>query len=256
MVLRPGFTQSGIIGARLLEYLDKSREANGLSTEFQFGVGLFDYYAVWIAEEYPWLRPILFFFPKGNSRRGLAELRNVGTTAFYTKTEANYFLVNILYSQREKQNVQAFSIAKSLAYEFPDNARFQTDYIKLCFDQAEWGECEKTCRAFLAKSNTGLIGYTPYLSRSVTYILAYILDYKYRDRKGARDLYQRCIVFSETADMLMGYYVFANGRLAKLASQENDVLTARRYYSVVVDKGDKKDVLFTEARDYLKKHRI
>jgi hypothetical protein len=56
-----------------------------------FGQGLFNYYAVWIGEEYPWLRPVLFFFPKGNRERGIAQLRQVGQTAFYTGTEANFF---------------------------------------------------------------------------------------------------------------------------------------------------------------------
>jgi hypothetical protein len=46
---------------------------------------------VWIGEEYPWLRPVLFFFPKGNRERGIAQLRQVGQTAFYTGTEANFF---------------------------------------------------------------------------------------------------------------------------------------------------------------------
>jgi hypothetical protein len=252
---RHNWRKATVSSKRSLEYLDKSREANGLSTEFQFGVGLFDYYAVWISEEYPWLRPILFFFPKGNINRGLAELRNVGNNAFYTKTEANYFLVTILYSDREKQNAQALIIAKQLATEFPDNARFQTEYAKLCFDQGSWTECEKTCKAILYKYNAGAVGYTPYLCRSITYIMAYIEDFKYKNHKLAQDYYKRCIVFAETVDMLSGYYVFANGRLGKMASLENDVVAARRYYSVVVDKGDRKSAIFSEAKDYLRKHK-
>lgn len=252
---RHNWRKATVSSKRALDYLEKSREANGLSTEFKFGIGLFDYYAVWIAEEYPWLRPILLFFPKGDSRRGIAELRNVGQNAFYTKTEANYFLVGILYSDREKQNAQALIIAEQLATEFPDNARFQTDYAKLCFDQGKWEACEKTCRSILAKYNQGIVGYTPYLCRSVTYIMAYIQDFKYRDRASAKDLYRRCIVFAETTDMLTGYYIFANARLGRLASLENDVPTARRYYEVVVDKGDKKSTIFTEAKEYLRRHK-
>lgn len=252
---RHNWRKATVSSKRSLEYLDKSREANGLSTEFQFGVGLFDYYAVWISEEYPWLRPVLFFFPKGNSRRGLAELRNVGSYAFYTKTEAKYFLVNILYSEREKQNAQALAIAEQLAYEFPDNAKFQTDYAKLCFDQGQWDNCEKTCKSILSKYSSGMVGYTPYLCRSITYIMAYIQDFRYKDRKQAKDLYQRCIVFSETADVLSGYYLFANARLGKMASIDNDVQAASRYYAIVLDKADKKSSIFTEAKEYLRRHR-
>jgi hypothetical protein len=52
---------------RALDYLQQSCPANGLSSEFELGCSLFDYYAVWIGEEYPWLRPLLFFFAKGNN---------------------------------------------------------------------------------------------------------------------------------------------------------------------------------------------
>jgi hypothetical protein len=61
-----------------LDYLQRSRPAEGLGNEFEVNFGLFNYYAVWIGQEYPWLQLLLFFFPKGNSTYGLA---NLGHTA-------------------------------------------------------------------------------------------------------------------------------------------------------------------------------
>ena len=122
---------------RALDYLQQSRPANGLSSEFELGFGLFDYYAVWIGEQYPWLRPVLFFFPKGNREQGLAELQRAARTAFYAKTEAAFFLLLILPSAREQQATQALGLARQLTTEFPDNSRFQVGYARLCFDQGQ-----------------------------------------------------------------------------------------------------------------------
>jgi hypothetical protein len=100
---RRDWRQATVSSRRALDYLQKSRSANGLSSEFELSFGLFDYYAVWMAEEYPWLRPLLLFFPKGNSHQGLAEPRQAAQTAFYAKTETAFFLLLILPSAWEHQ---------------------------------------------------------------------------------------------------------------------------------------------------------
>ena len=47
-------------------YLQESKGHNDLSPEFLFGEGLYNYYAVWIPENYFWLRPIVALFPDGD----------------------------------------------------------------------------------------------------------------------------------------------------------------------------------------------
>lgn len=93
----------------------------------------------------------MLFFPKGNSQLGLAELRSASQHAFYAKTEAYCFLVQILANSREQQAKQALPLARRLATEFPNNSRFQVDYARLCFDQGQWVEAEATAEATLAK---------------------------------------------------------------------------------------------------------
>ena len=106
---RRDWRQATVSSRRALDYLQKSRPAGGgLSSEFELGFGLFDYYAVWIGEEYPWLRPVLFFFPKGNRTAGAGgATARAARTAFYAKTEAAFFLLLILPSARERQAAQA-----------------------------------------------------------------------------------------------------------------------------------------------------
>lgn len=251
---RRDWRQATVSSRWALDYLQKSRPANGLSSEFELGFGLFDYYAVWIGEEYPWLRPVLFFFPKGNSTQGLAELRRAAQTAFYAKTEAAFFLLLILPSAREHQTAQALILARQLAAEFPDNSRFQVDYAKLCFDQGQWEAAEATCQTVLAKNSQGYVGYEALAGRTTAYILGYLQQHRYQNPVKAQDYYRRCLVFSETIQLTTGYYVFANAALGNLAAQQRDVAAACRYYAVVADKAGKHEPQYQEARAYLRRH--
>ena len=78
---------------------------------------------------------------------------------------------------------------------------------------------------------------------------------RYRDLAKAKDYYQRCIVFSEsTGDTDGGFYLFAHANLARIATKEKDVVTAKRYYNVVVDKATRKSDMYKEAKLWLKKN--
>ncbi|GAB3636379.1 hypothetical protein GCM10027422_19690 [Hymenobacter arcticus] len=253
---RHNWRKATVAARRSLNYLEKSKEANGLSTEFLFGQGLFNYYAVWIGQEYPWLRPVLFFFPKGNREQGLAQLRQVGRSAFYTGTEANSFLISILDSDREHQTAAAFQLAQQLATQFPDNPYFQLNYAKLAFKQGLLIESEQACLSILRKYAVGQVGYEAYSCRPAAYIMGYLMQHKYRDVPQAKDYFQRCVVYSEQAGTTRrGYYVFAQASLARLAVRERDEPAARRYYRIIVDQTDTGQVEYEEARTWLRTHR-
>jgi hypothetical protein len=252
---RHNWRKATVSSKRALNYLQKSREANGLSPEFLFGEALFNYYAVWIPENYPLLKPVLLFFPKGDKKLGLEQLRNVATNGFYTSVEAKVFLMRILHNE-EHQTPAAMPIAQSLARKYPDNGYFERFYAYLCFDQAQFTECERISQDILEKINTGMPGYEASSGRYASYFLGYLMQYKYKDVAKAKDYYQRCIVFAESnGETEGGFYLFANASLAKLADQANDAEAARRYYTVVADKADHKSTQYKDAKAWLHKHK-
>jgi hypothetical protein len=252
---RHNWRKATVSSKRSLNYLQKSREANGLSPEFLFGEALFNYYAVWIPENYPLLKPVLLFFPKGDKKLGLEQLRNVANNGFYTSVEAKVFLMRILHNE-EHQTAAAMPIAQGLAKKYPDNGYFERFYAYLCFDQAQFAECERVSRDILDKINVGMPGYEASSGRYASYFLGYLMQYKYRDLAKAKDFYQRCIVFAESNNETEGgFYLFANASLAKLADQANDATAARRYHAVVADKADHKSPQYKEARIWLQKHK-
>jgi len=239
---------------RSLSFLRKSQEANGLSPEFVFGQALFNYYAVWIGDNYPLLRPVLLFFPRGDRKLGMQQLRSVAANGFYTGTEARVYLMRILKNE-ENNAEEALPVARTLATTFPDNGYFQRFYALLAYDQGEFADCERVSREILDKINRGMPGYEAISGRYASYFLGYLMQNRYRNLPKAKDYYQRCIVFSEsTGDVDRGFYLFANINLARIADKEKDVAAARRYFGVVADKAERKSEQYKEARTWLKKN--
>lgn len=250
---RRDWSKATFSAKRALTYLRKSQEANGLSPEFMFGQAIFNYYAVWISENYPLLKPVLLFFPKGDKALGLNQLRTVAAKGFYTSTEAKVFLMKILNNE-EGNGAEALPVARQLAQEYPDNAYFQRFYALLTFREGKFVDCERTSKAILDNLNRGLPGYEGISGRYASYFMGYFMENEYRDIAKAKDYYQRCIVFSEsTGDTKGGFYLFANTNLARIAAREKDLPAARRYYEVVADKAERKSEQAREAKAFLKK---
>jgi hypothetical protein len=252
---RSNWPRATISAKRALKYLEISKEANGLSPEFLFGQALFNYYAVWIPDNYPLLKPVLLLFPKGDKQVGLQQLRNVADNGFYVGPEAKVFLMRILNNE-ENNPEAAMPIARSLASTYPDNGYFQRFYALLCFNMGEFRESERVSQDILAKLNQGMPGYEAISGRYATYFLGWLMQNRYKDFAKAKDYYQRCIVFAETTDETKGgFYLHSNYNLARIAEKEKDLGTARRYYAVVEGIADKKSDQYRESKAFLKKYK-
>ena len=253
---RSNWRKATVASKRSLEYMERAKAGNGLSPEFLFGEALFNYYAVWIHDEYPMLRPVLAFFPNGDKRLGLKQLRYVANTGFYTGTESKTFLMKI-YANEEGNMGEALKVSQDLALKYPDNAYFQRFYARLLFVQGHFTRAERISENILEKINQGMPGYEAVSGRYASYILAYINQNKYRDLEKAKKHYQDAIMYAEMSNERdSGYFINSYLNLARIADQQNDKLTAKRYYAIVVQQTeDKKSANYKEARDYLKENR-
>lgn len=240
-------------GKDALHYLDKFSKNNDLSPEFLFGQALFNYYAVWIKENYSLLRPILAFFPSGDKELGIKQLKQVSYNAFYTRTEAQYFLMRI-YGVEEEKDELALPIARYLATTFPDNAYFQRCYARFAFTQGQWTEAEKVSTDILYKLAIGMPGYEAIGGRYASFIMGRISRYRYRDNVKAKEYFNKTLVFAEkTKATKMNYYLYALADLAKIADEEGNVVLAKEYYHKVYKNTENKDILHKEAKGYLSK---
>ena len=105
---RGQYLKASLAGKNALKYLNIGKDEEDFSPELLLGKGLFNYYAQWIPEHYPMLKPIMSFFPEGDKSIGIAQLKETSRNAFYARTEAQYYLLRILYE--EEQNLAEASL--------------------------------------------------------------------------------------------------------------------------------------------------
>ncbi len=249
---RKKFGKATFAARSALIYLRKNIENEELSPEFLFGDALYNYYAEWIRENYPLLRPILIFFKSGDKALGIKQLRQVSYNAFYTRTEAQYYLMRIY--KDEDMSDKALTVARYLATTFPDNGYFERYYAQLCYLTGQNREAETVCLDILKKLELGMPGYEEISGRYAGFILGFIYQYRDNNLPKAKLYYQKAVKYTELIDEVkQGYYLNSLANLARIADKEGDKQTARQYYKTLLKHaGDEHEDLHDEAKTYLK----
>ena len=245
---RKHWTRATFAGKNALKYLQKSKTQSEISPELVFGDGLYDYFADWIPENYPLLKPVLWLFPKGNKKRGMEELEKVANNAFYTRTEARYFLLQI-YGY-ENQYAKSYDMAKYMWQTYPQNSYFERYYLRSAFVRGYIAEAETRAVSILNKIEKGQIGYEAVGGRNAAYVLAYYNQNNYNNIPKAKEYYQKTIDFSTQAKAFTsGYYLSSMMALGRFAEKEKDYESAMNYYKTVIDKAERKSSQFKEGKD-------
>ncbi len=247
---RKKWTKATLAGKNALKYFDKCKGNADFSPELLFGDGMYNYYAQWIPENYPLLKPILAFFPKGNKQGGIKQLEKTANTAFYTRVEARYFLVQI-YSM-ENQYDKAYDMSKYMWEQYPDNPFFQRYYARSAFVRGRLNEAETASKDILAKVERAQSGYEGVSGRTAAYILAYINHLFYKKLPEAKAYYQQSIDFAkQTNSTNAGYYWSSVLALGKIANEEKQYDQAQAYFKEVIDKAERKSSQYKEAKKAL-----
>ncbi|MEM9389761.1 MAG: tol-pal system protein YbgF, partial [Bacteroidota bacterium] len=134
---RRNWRKSATAGKNALKYMEYSKEHHELSPELLFGDALYNYFREWVPENYPLLKPIMLFFPKGDKKLGIEQLKKVSYNAFYTRTEAQVFLMRILNSY-ENDRQRALQIGEYLHQTYPDNPYFHRYYARLLYSSGKF----------------------------------------------------------------------------------------------------------------------
>lgn len=239
-------------GKDALDYLEESKGSHDLSPELLFGDALYNYFSVWVPENYPALKPILWFFPKGDKALGLKQLKEVSYNAFYTRTEAMVWLMRILNSY-ENDQFQALQISKYLIENYPDNPFFHRYYARMLYSIGRYSEADPVCKDILARIDSGMVGYEATSGRYAAFFLGQINESR-KSYEEAKKYYELCIKFAEQIDATeTGYYLYSLIALGEISEKQGDKAAARRYFKKVKDKADRKDEAFKDARNRLRK---
>jgi tetratricopeptide (TPR) repeat protein len=251
---RGSWLKAANAGRLALKYHEESHGMNDLSPEFLFGDALYNYYSVWIRENYPILKPIMIPFPKGDKELGIEQLRTVAGNAFYTRIEAQLFLMRIL-ALDENDPRGALLISEYLHSHYPDNPYFHRFYARLLYSNGLREKMEVECKEILQRIDDGKLGYEANSGRYAGFFLGQYYESTRRIEE-AKYYYGRTVKFAEQIEAFeTGYYHYSLFSLARIADSEDEHELADTYLDLIKKYTKRKDNVNKQVREYQKQRK-
>jgi hypothetical protein len=248
---RKMWRKAAVAGKKALEYLDEIRDSEDFSPELLFGDALFNYYAVWVPENYPILKPIMVFFPEGDKQKGIEQLKEVARNAFYTRTEAQYFLMRILH-QESGDVLGAFQVAEYLHNEYPRNPYFHRYYARLLYQMGRYNETIESSKAILQRLDSGYSGYEFNSGRYASFFLGHIYEMREQNELAAK-YFKMSKEFGELIDATdKGYYIYSVLHLGLIAEESGEYEKAMDYFQQVRKITKRRNSANERAREHIK----
>lgn len=249
---RENWRKAAAAGKTALNYLEECKTKNYLSPELLFGDALYNYFSVWVPENYPVLKPLLWFFPEGDKQLGLKQLKEVSYNAFYTRTEAMVWLMRISNSYENNQP-QAFQLAEYLNQTYPDNPYFHRFYARMLYSRGMYTELDKEGKAILARIDSGQVGYEATSGRYAAFYLGQLYEGR-RKPEEAKKYYLLAAKYAEEIGATdSGYYLFSLIALGEISEKQGDKAAAKNYFKEVKKLSGRKDEAYKDAKKRLKK---
>jgi hypothetical protein len=248
---RRNWRKAAVEGKSALNYLDECKEKEDLSPELLFGDALYNYFSVWVPENYSALKPLLWFFRKGDKQLGLKQLKEVSYNAFYTRTEAMIWLMRIQASY-ENQPLQAFQIAEYLHQTYPDNPYFHRYYARMLYSRGMYPELESQSKQILQRIDSGAVGYEATSGRYASFYLGQLYEFQ-RRYDDSKKYYLMAMKYAEDADATeTGYYLYSMISLGEINLRQGNKALARKYFEAVKKRAGRKDEAYKDAKRRLK----
>ncbi|MFY0624843.1 MAG: tol-pal system protein YbgF [Reichenbachiella sp.] len=247
---RRSWTKAASEGKKALNYLEYTREKEEFGPEILFGDAIYNYYSVWVPEHYPILKPVMVFFKDGNKELGMNQLMNVANNAFFTRTEAQYYLMQIHSSEGDRN--EAMFRADYLHKTFPNNAYFHRYYARMLYSMGRYTELKASCHSILNKIDSLYQGYELNSGRYAAFFLGQVYSYDSNEEQ-AKKFYKKTVAFGEKIGAQeKGYHLFSLLKLGEMALKEDDETTAKSYFKQVKKLASRKSKSYKMAKGYLK----
>ena len=248
---RRSWRKAAFSGRNALKYLKEIREDDNLIPEIAFGNGLFNYYSIWISNKYPILSPIISFFPKGNKIKGIEQLNNAAKNSFYTRTEAQYFLMRI-FSEENKLS-KALQISDYLHSSYPNNSVFHKYYTQLLYRSGSFKTCEIESNELIKNYLNNKLGYNINSVRNAHFFKGEIerqnLNFLY-----AKENYLKSIDYSvKMNNEKLGYSLYSYFYLGKMEFDEGNFNVSKDYFRRLIKLTKRKNIININSRKYLQK---
>ncbi|MBS1513808.1 MAG: hypothetical protein JSS63_02175 [Bacteroidetes bacterium] len=168
--LKDSWLKAAQDGKTALNLLDRANELNPNNPDVKFGLGIYNYFAEYVPDKYPVIKPLMIIFPKGDKLKGLAQIKEIASTSLYARTEAKFILA-YLYSIYEKNYHEAQIYGQELVTAYPQNAFFRQLLNRSYIGQSNWSAAIDGWQKTLALCDSNIFGFNEKLRRESHYYL-------------------------------------------------------------------------------------
>jgi len=239
-------------GRLALPIVQKAYELEPKNYDVLLGIGIYNYYAEIIPDQYPFVKPVMVLFPKGDKKKGIEQLRDAAEKAKYADIEASYFLLQ-LYTNYEKEYHHALPIALRLHQRFPNNPVFHRYVGRSYAAVGLWPEMKQTFEEVLQRVKNKDLGYNASAERESEYYLG-LYDMTFNQLGTALKHLYRCDELSRDLDTdgPSGFMTLANLKIGMIYDLQARRDVAMTQYRKVLQWDDYMESRKTAAQ-YLKK---
>jgi tetratricopeptide (TPR) repeat protein len=157
-------------GRQAIGIVQKAYELQPDNADILLGIGIYNYYAEVAPDKYPFLKPLMWFLPKGDKAKGIEQLRVASQHAKYARVEAKYFLTQ-LYFYFEKDYPAALQLATELSTRYPNNSLFQRILGRCDVALNRLAEADTLYSEVITRYLEGRIGYNKTAAREAYYYI-------------------------------------------------------------------------------------
>ena len=191
--------------------------------DFHLSTGLYNYYVDIYPKVHPLLAPLMWFFPKGDRKKGISELEKGSIDGIFGRTESIYFLAHVNLKYENKPEVGLF-YAKKLIEKYPKNTFFLLRATE-AFIAAEKYEEAKPYLNELKQSPL------PYFQMISALFEGNIEENANKDLKAALNFYQKAIGICQKHSFYSNdYYGLINFGHARIYEKEKNFKKADEFY--------------------------
>jgi tetratricopeptide (TPR) repeat protein len=187
--------------------------------DFYFSSGIYNYYREIYPELHPIVKPVVFFFDKGNKSLGLKELKMAEERSIFSRNEAQYYLghISIKYEGNFKMAKDEF---KKLHVAFPRNIVYLRKYVEALLWLQDFSEAEIQLQK--------LSKYTDAISQksSLTF-KGYLAQHAQKNKNLAFEYYQKAIAKNADIKKVAEYQALAELGMAQILKEQKKTEAAK-----------------------------
>ena len=236
--IRKDWFDAALDGKDALPLVYEAFNIDSTNEDVKLGFGIYNYYAEAIPEKYPFIKPAMIFFPKGDKVKGIMQLEKAADSAKYAGVESEFFLMN-LYYQFENDYNKALKYAKNLHNKFPDNPIFQKYVGRSYIKKGNYSRASEFFGDIKNKCENDFPGYNQLLHRESEYYLG-VHYLKIDSVNSSLASFEKCVELSNILDEdeESGFKVNATVYLAKIWKQLGENEKAIKLFNDILDMRD------------------